>query len=320
MGIKRWNRTVLTGGGATALDGIAIASLTDGDRADVVVEADGNKYYFYVFDSAATDAESSPNVIRPDDYSTAGVWKLASSPYGDLQVQVEVVSGLPINGNITGGDISRASNTTLTVSPITCLDSGLTTKLYKSTDTTFTVPHTGSLSANTIYHTFLVKLAVGGTFEFRTYTTEAAVASDADVSKYRWIGAWLTNGSSQLVQGLQVGDLFTFGKASETIITGSLTTSYATYSHSSLLPTSRVREIEYGVNGAEGIVFSSLDGTNLEEYIGYSYVADGQGDTQQGAFGHCRPHAGLMPFTTARQFKSSASGTDLLCKKVRWKR
>jgi hypothetical protein len=67
--------TALTGGGTGALDKTATAELADKDIAMVVTATD---LYFYSFVAAATDAESSPLVIRPNDYSAAGVWKLVS--------------------------------------------------------------------------------------------------------------------------------------------------------------------------------------------------------------------------------------------------
>jgi hypothetical protein len=36
----------------------------------------GNIIYFYQYNSSATDAESSPTYIRPNDYATSGVWYL----------------------------------------------------------------------------------------------------------------------------------------------------------------------------------------------------------------------------------------------------
>ena len=67
--------TGLTGGGATKLDGYS----TTGVTVDlVVVLIDGSTRRFYQLVSG-TDAESSPNVIRPDDYNAgtnAKVWKL----------------------------------------------------------------------------------------------------------------------------------------------------------------------------------------------------------------------------------------------------
>ena len=65
--------TALNGSGTGAIDKIPIAELTDGDIAFTTTSS-----YFYVhrFVAAATNAESSPTYIRPDDYATAGVWTL----------------------------------------------------------------------------------------------------------------------------------------------------------------------------------------------------------------------------------------------------
>lgn len=77
-------RTCLTGGTAGCLDDLDItaagapntSNLANGDAAIVVV---GDISYTYQFHSAATDTEASPHFIRPDDYSTAGVWYLVST-------------------------------------------------------------------------------------------------------------------------------------------------------------------------------------------------------------------------------------------------
>jgi len=64
-----------TGGGATALDGVATASaLTVGYYLEFVHSTDGPRAYQL---KAGTDAESSPDIIRPDDYNAstnAKVW------------------------------------------------------------------------------------------------------------------------------------------------------------------------------------------------------------------------------------------------------
>ena len=91
MAIKTWNATALTGGATRALDAIAISSLTDGDRAFVVASG---KLYVYEFDSSATDAESSPDYIRPDDYATAGVWVNIVSPI-DSEMPVGTIIAWP---------------------------------------------------------------------------------------------------------------------------------------------------------------------------------------------------------------------------------
>ena len=72
--LKTWNATALTGGAIRALDAIPVASLADLHRAFVVAS---DTIYYYEFDAAGTAAESSPSVIRPDDYTTAGNWILS---------------------------------------------------------------------------------------------------------------------------------------------------------------------------------------------------------------------------------------------------
>lgn len=66
-----WVCEALTGGTSGSLDNIPIASIGDKDVA--VVNLTGVVYIYY-FVAAATDAESSPGKIRPNDYASAGVW------------------------------------------------------------------------------------------------------------------------------------------------------------------------------------------------------------------------------------------------------
>lgn len=69
-----YNFDVLTGGGTRALDALSVGALSNGDRAFGMV---GGKLLPFLFDAAATDAEDTTNhpfKVRPDDYSTAGVW------------------------------------------------------------------------------------------------------------------------------------------------------------------------------------------------------------------------------------------------------
>lgn len=66
--------TALTGGGAGALDAIETVDLDVGVRAIVVATLNVSIYRLV----AGTDAESSPSVIRPDDYdgvTNQKVWK-----------------------------------------------------------------------------------------------------------------------------------------------------------------------------------------------------------------------------------------------------
>lgn len=76
--------TALTGGGAGKLDGIVTVGVTVGVIS--IVHA-GTTFAFYEL-VAGTDAESSPDVIRPDDYAATTnekVWKkrgLAGTHFG----------------------------------------------------------------------------------------------------------------------------------------------------------------------------------------------------------------------------------------------
>jgi hypothetical protein len=65
----------------TALGTPNSVNLGEGDLALVsTISGATVEIYFYVFDASATDAESSPDQIRPDDYSSAGVWRLVEFP------------------------------------------------------------------------------------------------------------------------------------------------------------------------------------------------------------------------------------------------
>jgi hypothetical protein len=78
--MNRSEITGLTGGGSTNLDGITTASGAVSAGTLVAVNV-GNTLYHYELVSG-TDAESSPNVIRPDDYASTTneyVWKIRTS-------------------------------------------------------------------------------------------------------------------------------------------------------------------------------------------------------------------------------------------------
>jgi len=63
--------TCLTGGTTGCLDKTSVSSLNNTDLS-IVYDLSGGKVYMYEFNSTGTAAESSPTVIRPDDYSSAG--------------------------------------------------------------------------------------------------------------------------------------------------------------------------------------------------------------------------------------------------------
>jgi len=114
-----YNCDALTGGAARALDSHAVASLTDLDRAHVIVDGE---MLFFEFDSTATDAEdvaAHPYKVRPDDYSSAGVW--IEKPYVPqrgvtfvvFESDIDVATGNGVNGfavpaNMSGLELKAA--------------------------------------------------------------------------------------------------------------------------------------------------------------------------------------------------------------------
>jgi len=139
---NRYGCTALTGGGTGALDALDITAsgapnsddLADGDSAIVtVISGTTVTVYEYIFDADGTDAESSPDVIRPDDYSSGGVWRLVKFNIGMIPdgtgsgldadlldnhnsdyfalasepiVRIDAVSNLPNARLLTGGNDS----------------------------------------------------------------------------------------------------------------------------------------------------------------------------------------------------------------------
>lgn len=88
--MKTWNASALTGGATRALDAISVNSLTDGDRAISIVSGE---LYIHEYDASGTDSEDSPDVIRPDDFSTQGNWILATSPLDNTELYAGDVIG-----------------------------------------------------------------------------------------------------------------------------------------------------------------------------------------------------------------------------------
>jgi len=80
-----YKKTALTGGGATALDGVDGAALVDGNLAFVTVS---NVIYHYILDDDSGATESSPDVIAPDTNPGNKRWLLQhTEPIGiDMQV------------------------------------------------------------------------------------------------------------------------------------------------------------------------------------------------------------------------------------------
>ncbi len=84
-----------TGDIAGSLDNIAIATFEDLDGSFVMTDGTA---YLYSFDSSATNAESDPMYIRPEDYGAGpGVHVLQSLGCNNLTVEGGIENGLVIN-------------------------------------------------------------------------------------------------------------------------------------------------------------------------------------------------------------------------------
>jgi len=95
------NCDYLTGGAQRALDYLSVGDLNNGDRAIVAYRSGNSDYlYYFKYDASGTTAENTsvhPYYIRPNDYSTAGVWYEVSPAWLDINASL-TVSGLTVTG------------------------------------------------------------------------------------------------------------------------------------------------------------------------------------------------------------------------------
>ena len=105
MATTMYVKHALTGGDPTALDSISYADLNDGDGAWVFVSG---VCYNYVYDDDNGGAESSPDIITPDDFEDPpeddeGRWVLQTisvgTVYGDFYVDASDMYECTTNGS-----------------------------------------------------------------------------------------------------------------------------------------------------------------------------------------------------------------------------
>jgi len=116
---NRYAVTALTGGG-TALDGLATGTTalpTIATNSLVAFDVSGVLYFYRL--ETGTDAESSPDVIRPDDYASSTnerVWKLQSVSAASASSYEAVSFSAAGNTDITPGANSATHSVLATVS------------------------------------------------------------------------------------------------------------------------------------------------------------------------------------------------------------
>jgi hypothetical protein len=143
--------TALTGGGTGALDKISRTAIANGDVGIVVL---ANTIYFYQYNSSATDAEVSPTYIRPNDFSTAGVWYLVDVRSRGLVTGTSEQPSIEFyDSNATDGDVNGkiyVDCTTTTSGAENCL-MYFQTQVGGTLATRFTINTDGSVLFDTGY-------------------------------------------------------------------------------------------------------------------------------------------------------------------------
>jgi hypothetical protein len=330
---KAWKKAGLTGGTADDLDGLSVGDLTTGDFA---VTFEGGVRYWHEYDSTATAAEDSPNVIRPDDYSSGGNWELQ-----DVQgVLGAPPSGVEIQGNVTGLELAiNAADPAndIDIAAGICMDStnsatiSLATAITKRIEVAWVADTNnggmlnGAVAANKIYHVYALLKDSDASVDagFLLDGDDIDTYKPAGYSKYRWLGYVRTVAGPALAKFLQTGDKCLYAHAGDWLFdTGIGSGSWNTVTYTDWLPTSRVKEILYGVRDAatDGVIRATDDGTNTSAVIGYSNTSD-ISDTGSEAWGNSWYNSGVwLPFYEDRKFRSNTGTLTLMIHGVVFKR
>jgi hypothetical protein len=191
-----WSKTALTGGGATALDGIT--GMTAGDFSHTCVS--GVLYVHKCITSSAT--ESSPDLITPDAGGSVR-WQLQNT-YSSLPTGY--ISGLGMSHDTdTEHDISIAAGR--------CRDSTdaadiiLASAIVKRADASWAVGttnggmDTGSIPATGTLHVWLIKRSDTGVVDALFSISATAPTMPANYDYKRRIGAFRTDASANILNG-----------------------------------------------------------------------------------------------------------------------
>jgi hypothetical protein len=120
MATNLFGATSLTGGGAGSLDSIKTAQIQDADVCFVTMNS-GEEFYVYTFDSGNVAAESSPDVIYPDDASGTEAWLICDMTMGigTIRGTLGVTGTSAFTGNVT---MAGTLNIGATTAIAGCLD------------------------------------------------------------------------------------------------------------------------------------------------------------------------------------------------------
>ncbi len=235
--------------------------------------------------------------------TTGGTRSWASVP------RAEVVRGIGMEGTGWGMDYENSSTTDLKVYKGSRLAMDGATTLTLSSDTTIagSTALGSSLSANTLYHLYVVKLAADSSIVVRLSATEYAPGDTLPVAWTAavWVGIMRTNASSQFSSQVFRNGCLAFFKGSECVIASTLSTSYTTFSLTGWYPTKRSAKIHYGSRAAGGIGSLSYDGTNeaVTLYSNSTYA-----DAGPWSFGD-RGNAHALPVKSSTMYAKTSSDT-----------
>jgi hypothetical protein len=273
--------TAFTGGGATALDSQSgAAMIASGDTYIALVFVGGIRYW-YLFDATGTDAENAPDIIRPDDYATAGVWRLQ----GFSELLGAMPSGIEITGGMTGFECAAATDADhdVTISPGACLDStGVlpikrTTSLTKRLDASWAAGDdqggllNGTVTLNTRYDLYAL-LKDDGTVDAGWVSEDDAIGDylPAGYAGYRYLRSHDTDADANIVPTIQRANHIVRVPASKSILAAGLSVTPGTVDHSPFIPPPRLIAVQYGcwkTGGQEAysvtIMARAADGTHL---------------------------------------------------------
>lgn len=115
MASKIYGAITLTGGTDGSVDTIKDAVIADGDMCIAIVGGATDATYIYTFDDSSATAESSPDVIKPDDAAGNGRWILTSMVMnaGTFQGNVTIAGTLTVTGATTLAGLTFTGDITL---------------------------------------------------------------------------------------------------------------------------------------------------------------------------------------------------------------
>lgn len=249
-------------------------------------------------------------------------------------------TGVELEGSIVGMELSNNSTDAdhdIDISAGTCMNSDNTQQMTLSTAITKQIDAAwaagddaggmlnGTVGASTYYHVYALWKAADSSVDvgFLDPSDTLSTYLPSGYTKFRWLGFVRTNSSSNVCGFIMTNDYIAWDTASENVLSTGITTSYATVDHTSFLPTSRVKEILYGVRDATedaaAHIYTSDDGTNASWHLGRANAT--VTDTDEDVWYYpSNSSQNMIPFTTAREFKSGAGTLDLLVHAVRVRR